>query len=114
MTLEAFGQLVAYGIQPMDYWDMTWAEINAVSKTIIEREKLEFKQGALLSHTTARLVCIGISSLFAKHGGKFPTIGEVYPELFGEAPQRDWRSMKAAMMQIAAIHNAEWGRKHGE
>ena len=115
MTMDAFGQLVAYGVPPCDFWDMSWMEISSVGKAIVDKEKLKFKQDSLLSHTTARLVCTGVSNLFSKHGKKFPKIQEVFPELFKEERQapRDWRQMKASMMQIAAIHNAEWRRKHG-
>lgn len=108
--MEAFGLLVAHGVQPDAFWDMSWGEIREVSKGIAELDRQDMQLHAVMAWKTADLVRMGVAALLSK-GGRFPALQDAFPGVFdavgGMDSTQDWRAIQAQMQRKADVINSK-------
>jgi len=92
------------GINPFDYWEMTFGEISETINAYNRRKKTEMQWQASVQYKLADLVGISVGRLLDSNI-EFPTLETSFPGLFEDVveneKQQDWRILKERMMDYA-------------
>lgn len=92
-----------YGIDPLRFWDMSYADIMEYITGCIQRDRDQMRARAVMDHALAQF--IGVAFNCPK---KLPKSAEkAYPGLFrtDKNGETDWRIIKANMSAFAQEHN---------
>lgn len=95
--------LVARGIAPSEYWDMTWGEICMVTRSLLDLQRRKDQLAAMIAWKEADLIgqhvalCLGSKR-------RIETLQKAFKELFESSSADDnepWRELQARMMRSA-------------
>lgn len=93
--MDAYGVLVASGVSPEAFWEMSWGEVRVAADAITRRRNDEARFQAAALYRSAGLIVQGVSNLFAKSPKRLPGLSEAFPALFdGIEPEDNWQQMR--------------------
>lgn len=93
--MDAYGIMVAHGMSPESFWEMTWREVYDVSKALNTKRKEEARFQASLAYKMSELTILGVGNLLSKSQRHFPSRAESFPGLFDEVEEdQDWETMQ--------------------
>ena len=98
------------GISIFDFYDMTFAEVQAVINAYFTKQKRELQQQASMVYAGASLTAMFVSKLISDKA-KILTLYDAFPDLFKEeikeAEKRAQEEEKQRFLQFVARHNKE-------
>lgn len=93
--MAAYGVLVANGISPDAFWEMSWGEVRVAADAITRRRNDEARFQAAAMYRSAGLIIQGISNMFSKTQKRLPGLSEAFPGLFDDVePEENWELMR--------------------
>ena len=66
------GMLMAYGVSYSDFWNMTYKEINIVSKEFMEKEKRDYNRDTHIAYVLANMNAHARFGKIKKYENYFP------------------------------------------
>lgn len=96
-----------FGISEAEFWDMTLAELERLTKSKLRVEKARAQEKATFDYILADLIGKSIGRMFSS-SVTYPEISEVYPSLFEkEDMQEKKQEKKAELSALRFKHFAE-------
>lgn len=118
MVMALLQPSINLGLLERDFWDMTPGEVERYSKGAVWR----LQSQAQFDYSLANLIGVSVGRIMG--GGEYPSIYEVYPELFQEeieAAEKQRKEEEEAMeksrnrfLEFALKHNAKMKKKGAE
>ena len=98
------------GISIFDFYQMTFAEVQAVINAYFTKQKRELQQQASMVYAEASLTAMFVSRLISEKA-KILTLYEAFPDLFKEEIEEEkkdrQRREKEALLEFVKRHNKE-------
>ena len=99
------------GISIFDFYDMTFAEVQAVINAYFTKQKRELQQTASMVYAEASLTAMFVSRLISNKA-KILTLYEAFPDLFKEEIKAEEKARqneeKMAFLKFVERHNKEF------
>lgn len=92
-----------YGITEERFWFMTFAEVQRAVDSAIRVRKLESKEKASYDYIQAILIAKGVIKAFGDDKSEYPTIEEMYPEVFADDIAEREAKAEEQKMNLSAI-----------
>jgi hypothetical protein len=95
-----------------DFWEMTLAEINryVISRNRVQR--IQAQERASYDYIHANLIIKGISKILGDKSGEFPTIQEVYPQLFDDVIEEQKAKIQEQKDNLSALRFKQFANFH--
>lgn len=99
------------GLSELDFWEMTVGEVSRYITTKNKIRKIEAQERASYDYILASLIAKGISiSLGAKD--TFPSIYEVYSEVFDDVIKQKEEEKQEKIMQLSALRFRQFAQSY--
>ena len=99
------------GLKELDFWEMTVGEVSRYINAQNKLKKIEAQERASYDYILANLIAKGISiSLGAKDS--FPSIYEVYSEVFDDVVKQKEEEQQEKIMQLSALRFRQFAQSY--
>jgi len=100
------GLLVAFGLAPSEFWDMTWGEIRRVTRSMLDKQRRQDQLSAMIAWKEADLIGQNVSMCLGSKR-RPEALKKAFKELFEptEGTSEEWRELQSRMMRNAAKIN---------
>lgn len=101
------------GIKEYEFWEMTIAEVNRAIESFNRVQMEEAKQRAANDYILANLITKGVGiTLGSKQS--FPTIEEVYPELFKDKKQEEEQRIQEQKTNLSTLRFLQFAQSYNK
>lgn len=99
--------LVAYGLAPSEFWNMTWGEIRRVTRSLLDKQRRQDQLAAMIAWKEADLIGQNVSMCLGSKR-RPESLNKAFKELFEHTEigaSEKWRELQSRMMRNAAKIN---------
>ena len=114
LIFDTLDKALDYGISESQFWEMTLAEVQRAVKSKIRVNKIEARERATFDYIQASLIIKGISMILSDDKGNFPTIQEVYSDLFDDVIQEQETKAQEKIATLSVLRFKQYANFHNK
>lgn len=102
-----------YGITEERFWEMTIAEIQRATESMVRVRKMEAQEKASYCYILANLIAKGVSKVLGDKSD-YPTIEEVFPSLFADTVLEREAASEEQRMNLSALRFKQFAQSYNK